>query len=151
VATLIVDGFHDLIMKDVREAEGPPLELTADTTFKSTITDKIYHVGWMDDERAWLVSADSRYGLWCPLDSDFLRHTKPSTAKAGAPGNNAKGWKAGDRITGLRSFKYEVVATGDKCVLLRSLDGSVGELCACPNDDLELFYKRAQYDSGLFD
>jgi hypothetical protein len=148
VATLIVDGFHDMITLGVEEAEGPPLELTADTTFKSTITDKIYHVGWMEDERAWLISADSRYGLWCPYDADFLRYTRPSTAKAGVPGNNAKGYQVGDKLIGLRSFKYEIVATGDKCALLQSLDGT---LSACPNDDLELFYKRAQYDSGLFD
>lgn len=148
---MIVDGLHNMLLEGVREAEpglaGPPLELALGVSFKSTLTDKIYHVAWMGDLSAWLVSADSRYGLFVPYDCTMLRYTKPSTAKAGAPGNNAKGWKVGDKVIAVRQYRYEIIATGDKCVLLMGDSGPF----AVPNDDLETHYKKAAYDSGLFD
>lgn len=141
-------------MKGVVEAslpdgQGPAIELNYGDTFKSTITEKIYHVGWMGSGWVWLVTADSRYGLLCPEDSDFLKYTKPSSAKAGSPGNNAKGWQKGDKITGLRSLRFEIIATGDKCVLLHGDELNLP--FAVPNDDMEQYYKKAAYDSGLFD
>lgn len=141
-----------MIMKGVEEPTpdgvGPPLELDLGVSFKSTVTDKIYHVAWMGPDASWLVTADSRYGLMVAQDSDFLRYTKPSTAKAGAPGNNAKGWKVGDKVIAVRQYRYEIIATGDKCVLLQD---EAGAIFAVPNDDMEAHYKKAAYDSGLFD
>lgn len=151
MAKLIVDGIYDLLTKDVKEPTpdgvGPPLELSLGTTFKSTITDKIYHVAWLDEEKAWLVTADARYGLWTSRYADFLRYTKPSTAKAGAPGSNKDNWQVGDKVIAHRNYKYEVIATADKCVLLQ---GDQGVRFSVPNDDLEHHFKRAAFDSGLF-
>ena len=143
VATYLIDKVYDLWSVDVTEAS-PPLKVGY--TFKTPIIPKVMHVAWMGldyagRETVWIVAADSKYGWLGPVGSTFWRITHPSTAKAGAPGNNKAGWQVGDRLsTSQRAHHYEVLATGDNCVLMRNIrDGS---LQADQNDNLEKHYRK---------
>ena len=137
IATAIVDGYHKLLLKELKK---PMVEPHVGHAFKWPVSGKVHHVAWTDDERVWIVTADSNYGWFGPKRSGFWGYTEMSTAKAGTPGNNPQ-WQVGDRAsTHQREFKFEVVATGDKCVLLR--EARSGELRPESNEYMKKFYHR---------
>jgi len=62
--------------------------------------------------------------------------------RPGKPGNNPD-WLVGDRVSlGQRASTYEVVATGDQCVLLTDI--STGEMQADSNTNMERYYRREE-------
>lgn len=146
LATIIVDGIYGLWTVDLQDAS-PPMRVGM--AFKVPMVAKVHHVAWIgmslfngeETELAWCVAADSNVGTLAPTDSDYWRIIKESTAKAGAPGNNKAGYKAGDIVSlHLGSDPYHVLATADKCVLLRRVK-DVSLQCET-NDNLNKFYKR---------
>jgi hypothetical protein len=149
VAKLIVDGMYDMW---TRGESSPPIPLTPGLAFKAPMVSKIYHVGWMGDmwwgsklgtvSTVWIITADSDYGTVMPVGAPFWRVVTPSTAKSGAPGNNADGWKPGDKVSmGQRAHSYEIVAAGDKSVLMHKQDHPV-LIHAESNAGLKKNYRR---------
>lgn len=136
VATKIVDAYHDLLTAGIKK---PVTNLHVGLTFKSPFTTKVHHVAWGDTEKVWIITADARYGWIGSYDDPFWRYVEESTAKAGAPNNNPK-WSAGQTVSQhQRQFKYEILATGDKCVLLK--DVATGEIKSESNDNMEKYYR----------
>ena len=150
VAKAIVDGMYEMWM---RGETSPPIPLTPGLAFKApNIASKVYHVAWIGDmwwspdkgtiEVAWVIDAGSDYGTLMPTDRPYWRIVTPSTAKAGGPGNNKDGWKAGDKVsTGQRAHHYVIIATGDKCVLMHK-KGAPGMIYAVSNAILKKHYRR---------
>lgn len=140
LATRVVEGYHRLLKSGIKNAPPPPYVGLA---FKTPWDSKTYHVAWTDGYRMWFVSSDSRYG-WFGQISDFSwDYVEESRAKAGAPGNNPD-WTAGDKVSrNQRMFSYEVIATGDKCVLLQDQHGSV---VADSNDNMKKHYRRETFE-----
>ncbi len=127
VAKLIIDGIYDMWTADQTQV---PFPLIVGKAFKTPMAAKVYHVAWIGErwvnhtmERAvWVVAADSEYGTLQPYDSPLWSLVLPSNAKAGAPGSSKDGWKAGDIVSHSQgSYRYEVLAVGDKCNLLRRI------------------------------
>jgi hypothetical protein len=111
-------------------------------TFKSLITNKVHHVAWQEDDLFWIITADSRFG-YLGEAAPWREYAIESKAKAGAPGNNADGWKVGDKLTSMRrSYCHTVISTADKCVLLRGEYDLSGRPYSEPNDSLEKYYKK---------
>lgn len=145
VATQIVDSIYDMWAVDVHEAAQPP---KVGMAFKTpAVTSKVYHVAWIGEEFeggpiiTWVIDAGSDYGTFVPYDSQFWRILTPSTAKAGGPGSNKDGWKAGDRVSLLQRVRiYDVLEVGDKCLLLR--DTRTGGLQADSNANLKRYYNK---------
>ncbi|HEY6021900.1 MAG TPA: hypothetical protein VIY48_19150 [Candidatus Paceibacterota bacterium] len=146
LAAIIVDGIYKLWTVDLTDAS-PPLRVGL--AFKVPMVAKVYHVAWKglaffngeETEMAWCVAADSNVGTLAPVNSDYWRIIKESTAKAGAPGNNKAGYQAGDMVTlHLGSDPYHVLATADKCVLLRR-DKTLSLECET-NDNLKTYYRK---------
>lgn len=141
VAEKIVDGYHSLLSAGIK-AGIPPLH--EGLAFKSPLTTHIHHVAWTDSEKAWIVTAASRFGFFGPVDHPLWRYVEHTTAKAGTPGNNPD-WKVGDQVSrDQRRFRYEVIATGDKCVLLR--DKESGVLTPDANDNMKKYYRKEAAD-----
>jgi hypothetical protein len=149
VAKIIVDGMYDLW---TRGESDPPIPLNLGMAFKAPLVAKVYFVGWIGEmwwgpklgtvETAWIISSDSDYGSLMPVDRPFWRIVTPSTAKSGAPGNNKDEWKPGDVVSVFqRSASYEILAVGDKCVLMSKL-GSPTMIYAESNAGLKRYYNK---------
>lgn len=137
IATKIVDGYHDLLTSGITKGVGVP---HVGLTFKSPFFTKASHVAWTNGELVWIVDATSHYGSLALVDSPIWRNMEVSTAKAGAPGNNPD-WKVGNKVSSMqRANQYEVVATGDKCVLLQS--GPWAHPMAESNENMLKYYKK---------
>lgn len=149
VARIIVDGVYDLWTRDEYST---PIPLTPGLAFKAPGVSKIYHVGWMGDmwwgpskgviQVVWIIESGSTIGSVMPVDSPFWRIVTPSTAKSGAPGSNVDGWKVGDKVSmGQRAHHYEIIATGDKCVLMHK-KGFPTMIVAESNSTLKSRYRK---------
>lgn len=145
MAKRIVNSFYSLLLKEVKE-EPPHLEVGM--AFKCALTNKVHHVAWNEGDLYWIVTADSRYGCLGPIGS-WRKYAIETKAQAGKPGNNSDGWKVGERVLGYRTYRYTIVATGDKCVLLRPEDGS--RPIIEPNDSMEKRYRRIAAPNPMFD
>lgn len=145
VATRIVDGLYDMWAVDVTEAPQPP---KVGMAFKTpNLTSKVYHVAWIGEEFeggpviCWNIESGSDYGHFVPEDSVYWKIVTPSTAKAGAPGNNKDGIKAGDKFSLMqRRRHFTVQEAGDKTVLLR--DNKYGTLQADSNANIKKYYQK---------
>jgi hypothetical protein len=135
LAEVIVDGYHGIITP-----AKPALHPHVGMAFKHPTSSSVQHVAWMDDYQVWAVSGAARYGFFVGTDSDYWEYAEPSKAKSGAPGNNPE-WQLGNLVSrGQRARKFEVVATGDKCVLLMDI---ISEELECEsNDSMKLYYKK---------
>lgn len=147
VAALIVDGLYDLWTADETT---PPVPLEVGMAFKTPWSSKVLHVAWKGQfwtptyglmEHVWIVSADSEYGTLVPSMAPQWRVIQSSKAKAGEPGNNPA-WAAGDRVKSRSgSLRYEILATADKCVLVRDVTNH-DSIYALSNAELEKYYTR---------
>lgn len=62
--------------------------------------------------------------------------------RPGEPGNNPD-WRVGDRVSlSQRLAEYEIIATGDECVLMQDLN--TGELQADSNSNMKRYYRREE-------
>ncbi len=149
VAKRIVDGMYDMW---TRGETSPPMPLAVGKAFKAPLVAKVYHVAWMGDmywgpkegtiQVVWIIESGSDYGSIMPVDRPFWRIVTPSTAKAGAPGNNKDGWKAGDKVSmGQRAHHYEIIAVGDKTVLMRKRNQPT-MIMAESNANLKKYFQR---------
>lgn len=137
VASRIVDYFLKTMVSEVKH---PALVPHVGAAFKHPAMSGVWFVAHAG-EKLWIVSASSRYGSFISADSPFWNWAEASKAKAGAPGNNSK-WMVGDKVSrNQRQFMYEVVATGDKCVLLSPVSHEAS-LQAEPNDNMDTYYRR---------
>ena len=134
-AKLIVDGYHDLLQKDIK-AGSPPLHQGA--LFKSPFTTKVHEIRWVSGDRAWIVTADSRFGWFGPTDSPFWKYTEETRSKP-LPIN--PDWGVGDAVYRSQGLWHGiVVATGPKCVLMESRQN--GNIAVESNDNMEKHYRR---------
>ena len=145
IATKIVDGYHNLIESSIKK---PVMHPHVGMAFKTATGSSVQHVAYafttaLGDRCLWCVNASSRYGFLVLENSPFWEKCEMSTAKTGAPGNNPK-WSVGDKVTrdqGTR--KFEVVATGDKCVFMMESNGLPQQE---PNDAMETYYRKELTD-----
>jgi hypothetical protein len=134
-AKLIVDGYHDLLQKDIK-AGSPPLHEGA--MFKSPFTTKVHEIRWLGGERAWIVTADSRYGWFGPIDSPFWQYTEETRSKPFAPNED---WAVGEEVSrNQRIYQGTIIATGPKCVLIESR--KTGNISVDSNDNMKKHYRR---------
>lgn len=155
VAKLIVDGMYDMWEAGL---EDPPTPLHVGLAYKTPmVASKVYFVAWMGHESnepdsrkvVWIIEPSSDHGCITTPDDPFWRIVIPSEdrrkdktkPRPGSPGNNVAGWKEGDTVSLMqRTATYNILATGDKCVLMRDI--KTGELQTDSNTNLEKFYKR---------
>lgn len=139
LAEVVVDGYLDMITP-----AKPALHPHVGMAFKHATSSSVQHVAHnftsvRGHEVVWCVSGASRFGFLVPVESTYWDNAETSTAKSGAPGNNPD-WQPGDKVSrSQRAQKFEVVATGDKCVLLMDWDGVPQPES---NDNMKNYYKR---------
>lgn len=148
VAKGIVDAIYDSWSDLIKDAPSP---LKVGEVVKFPWDSKAYHVAWggpyylLDEDSPvlWIITSTSSHGTLLGLvEADRVSEfAKRSTAKAGAPGNNADGWKKGDRVSITnRRATYEILEVGDKCVLMRCLE--TGLLMSESNAGLKQHYRK---------
>jgi len=134
-AKMIVDGYHDLLQKDIKTGT-PPLHEGA--MFKSPFTTKVHQIAWVGGERAWIVTADSRFGWFGPTDSPFWQYTEETRSKPFAANVD---WAVGEDVSRQqRMYRGTIIATGPKCVLMEN--SYTGNISVDSNDNMAKHYLR---------
>jgi hypothetical protein len=147
IAKRLVDGLYGLWTRD---EISPPLTLSVGQPFKLPMGTMVSYVAWQGKvwqggkagsvDCFWTVNSSSSYGTLMPVDSDFWKLALPSSAKTGIK-ENVNGWKAGQTVSNnQRHNHWDVIATGEKCVLLQRQGSYVVQ--AESNDGLDKFFKR---------
>lgn len=157
IATDIVDGYLEALVKDLKK---PATPLRSGMLIKSPIDAKVRRVAWLDDQRGrvWVVGETSSYGWLSSSEAmiwEYFEEYRPKrrieidgkgkmvemTDEDIAEAWSNPDWKVGDQFSQhQREFKYEVIAAGPQCVLMRDL--KTGHLQADSNACLEKYYKR---------
>lgn len=157
IATDIVDGYLEALVKDLKK---PATPLRSGMLIKSPIDAKVRRIAWLDDQRGklWIVGETSSYGWLGPLSPatwEYFEEFRPKrrvevdgkgkmvemTDEDIAEAWSNPSWKVGDQFSQhQREFKYEVIATGPQCVLMRDL--KTDQLQVDSNACLEKYYKR---------
>ena len=157
IATDIVDGYLEALVKDLKK---PATPLRSGMLVKSPLDAKVRRVAWIDDRRGevWVVGETSSYGWLGPLLParwEYFEEYRPKrrieidgkgkmvemTDEDIAEAWSNPDWKVGDQFSQhQREFKYEVIATGPQCVLMRDL--KTDQLQVDNNANLEKHYKR---------
>lgn len=138
-ARRIVDGFHEMLTQGLKDGT-PPLHEGA--VFKSPFTTKVHLVAWMDGEKAWVVSADCRFGSFASIDDPFWKYTEYTRSNPDLLRKNEE-YKVGDIVS--RSQRYyhgKVIAVGNKCVLLECLQ--TGNIQPDSNENLKRYYVKVR-------
>lgn len=146
MSTLIVDGYIKAITP--KKIPPPPHPGMA---FVTPFDNHVHFIAYEDRDRVWIVHEKSHYGQWVDVNLvsfwNFIEE-KPdgrrdkTGPRPGQPGNNPD-WRVGDRVSlSQRAAKYEIVATGDNCVLME--DMRTGEFQADSNDNMERYYRREE-------
>lgn len=157
IATDIVDGYLEALVKDLKK---PATPLRPGMLIKSPIDAKVRRVAWLDDQRGevWIVGETSSYGWLGPLlpaTWEYFEEFRPKrrveidgkgkmvemTDEQIAEAWDNSDWKVGDQLSQhQREFKYEVIATGPQCVLMK--DTRTGVLGVDSNKNLDRYYRR---------
>lgn len=157
IATDIVDGYHKMLTAGVKK---PATPLRAGMLLKSPYDAKVRRVAWLDDQRGevWIVHETSSYGWHGPLLAvkwEYCEEFRPKrrveidgkgkmvemTDEQIAEAWDNPDWKVGDQMSQhQREFKYEVIATGPQCVLMK--DARTGVLGVDSNKNLDRYYRR---------
>ncbi len=141
-----MESFYRLLTGRIKES---PPKLHVGSAFKSLISGKIHHVAWADEEADlwWIIASDSRYGNLGKL-GPWESYITTTTGTSGTPGNNPE-WKVGDTLKQRHGPIHTVLATADKCVLLRRFGAE--RPFAEPNDNLTKYYQRVVEPPKGFD
>lgn len=138
LAKEIVEGFHGLLERSY--APPAPLVPHVGMGFKAPWASGVQFVGHIEGDRVWIINGTSLYGSFASASGPLWGRVEPSRAAKGGPGNNPD-HKPGDRLSrAQRRHSYEVIATGDKCVLLK--DTRTGELTSDSNANIEKYYQK---------
>jgi hypothetical protein len=148
IAADIVDAFHGLLLSGIKR---PVLTPHVGMAFNHPALSGVWYVAYDLGDRLWLVSSSARYGWLVRSDGDVWQYAEESKdnrkakegealkPRPGSPGNNPD-WNAGDKVSQhQREFRFEVVATGDKCVLLLQ-DNGVYRVES--NDNMSKYYRK---------
>lgn len=153
IATDVVEGFWDAITPP-----SPPPPLREGMLLKTILSNKAHRVAWIGGESVWVVPEAGGYGWLGSLDDDLWSMSEEYRPKRRVE-VDGKGkmvemtddeiaeawsnpdWSVGDQVSQhQREFKFEVIAVGPQCVLLRNVES--GALCADSNANLKKYYKR---------
>lgn len=165
IATEIVDGYHEFLTAGVKK---PATPLRLGMLLKSPLDNKTWRVSYLDDEHeeVWLVSETSSYGYLYEGESEFwgrceefrqseMRDTEEISPTTGKPKKKKyeltdeevaeawsnPDWNVGDQLSQhQREHRFEIIATGPACVLMR--DTKTGVLNVDSNKNLGQYYKR---------
>lgn len=142
LAKIVVDGVYDLWGKTLDE---PPLVPHVGMAFKVPFLSDAHFVAWEGEEhgkeKMWIVNAGSDFGFMTTRSSDLWRLATPSSAKVGAPGSNADGWKSAQTVSlSQRKLYLDVLEVGNKTVLMRSRSDL--SLWAESNANMKKYYSR---------
>ena len=151
VAAEIVDGFHALLLKDLK---APDITIHHGMLIKTAVAGKVHRVLLIDDHTMWVIGETTGYGWLGPTDTNFWDGCEEYRPKRRVDGKMVEmtdemieeawsnpGWSVGDQVSRhQREFLHEVIATGPKCVLLRNV--RTGVLTADSNSNMEKYYKR---------
>ncbi|HEY6021287.1 MAG TPA: hypothetical protein VIY48_15700 [Candidatus Paceibacterota bacterium] len=153
IATEIVDGYHEFLMAGIKK---PATPLRLGMLLKSPLDNKTWRVSYLDDEyeEVWLVAETSSYGYLYEGESEFWGRCEEFRPKKKIDGKMVEmtdemieeawsnpDWSVGDQISQhQREHRFEVIATGPQCVLMRDI--KTGVLNVDSNKNLGQYYKR---------
>lgn len=149
IASDIVEGYLDAITPP-----SLPPTLRVGMLIKTLVSNKAHRVAWISGEEVWIVPETGNYGWLGELENDLWRYSEEYRPKRRIDGKMVEmtdemieeawsnpDWKVGDQVSQRqREFKFEVIATGPACVLLRNLKS--GAYTADSNANMSKYYKR---------
>lgn len=156
IATDVVDGFLKAITPP-----SPAIHLREGMLIKSILSAKVHRVAWIGGEvlrSVWVVPESGGYGWLGPYNHtiwQFSEEYRPKrrvevdgkgkmlemTDEQIAEAWDNADWKVGDLLSQhQREFKFEVIAVGPTCALLRNTESNV--LTADSNGNLKKYYRR---------
>lgn len=159
IATEIVNGYLEAITPPP-----PGINLREGMLIKTAVAGRVYRIAWMDDPLVWIVGETASYGWLGRTSDDLWAHSEEFRPKkrVQVDGKNKmvemsdedieEDWsnpdfKPGDRLSQhQREFKFEVIATGPTCALLRNL--STDALVSDSTANLKKHYKREAGDTS---
>jgi len=150
IATHIVDGYHDALMRGIKSPMQP---IRLGMLFKApTLGAKTHRVAWMSETHFWFVSDNSGYGSFAALDGPLWQYAEEFKPKRRLDGKmiqmsdediaaqwDNEAWQVGDKVSlAQRTASFEIIATGPACVLM----SGQGRMYADSNANLERYYRR---------
>lgn len=157
IATEIVDGYHEMLLKGIKK---PATPLRVGMLLKSPFDAKVRRVAWLDDVagEVWIIHEASSYGWLGPLTSpawELCEEFRPKRrVEVDGKGRMVEmtdeeiteawknpEWFVGERVSQhQREHTFEVIATGPQCVLMKH--AVTGSLAVDSNKNLSTYYKR---------
>lgn len=136
-AARIVGSFHGMLTDGIKDGTPYP---HVGTVFKSPFTTKVHLVAWENGQHAWVVSSDCRFGSFGPVDDPYWKYTEYSRSNPALLQKN-EDWQVGDIVSRSQRFWHgQVIAIGNKCVLLECLD--TGQIQPDSNENMQRHYRR---------
>lgn len=143
IATDIVNGYLDGLTRAIRK----PITVPRVGMYFRTpeVATRTLRVLYLDGDTVWWAAENSKYGELGPVFDDFWQYCEEfvpqSLEKYEAAWTNPD-WVVGDEVSLMqRVNRFEIIATGPSCVLMRDRRGV---LYAEPNGNLDKFYRREQ-------
>jgi len=150
IATDIVNGYHDaLIAKIVK----PVQPIRVGMLYKNSIDTKVWRVAWSDNDKVWLVTENSAYGMLGHVWDNQWEYCEEFRPKKRIDGKlvelsdeqiddlwSNEEWKVGDSLSrSQRLISFEVIATAPNSVLMCGTDGN---LYSESNANLKKYYRK---------
>lgn len=151
IATEIVDGFHDLLLAGLKT---PGAAIRDGMLIKSAVSAKVHRILLISDDLMWVVGETAGYGWLGPVHTQFWDGAEEFRPKKKIDGKMVEmtdemiaeawsnpDWSVGDQLSQhQREHRFEIIATGPACVLMR--DARTGVLNVDSNKNLKQYYKK---------
>lgn len=147
IAKELADSFYGFMKKEIKHPVTPRLRLG----FKHPSLSGIWYIAYLLKDRAWIVNSSTKYGGWVRLNAEWWEYAEESPdnrkdkskPRPGAPGRNPD-YQVGEKYSrSQRASVFEVVATGDKCVLLKGVGlGASRGMTSESNDNMKQYYRK---------
>lgn len=160
IATEIVDGYHDLLLKGLRT---PDVVIRDGMLIKTAVSGKVHRVLLLDDDQMWVVSEAGGHGWLGPTHTQFWdgaeeyrpkrrveidgkgKMVEMTDEEIAQEWTNADGWKPGDILSrNQRQHHFKVIAVAPTSVLMWN---PWARLMADSNKNLEKYYKKERSSS----
>ncbi len=150
IATDVVNGIHDALLKGIKKPAQPVRE---GMLYKTPVDTKVWRVAWTDWDNVWLVTDNSSYGMLGHIwdnQWEYCEEYRPKRRRDGslveltdeeiAEEWSNPDWKVGDSLSrSQRLMSFEVIAVAPTCVLMT---GSDGNMYSESNSNLKKYYRK---------